>query len=84
MDAKFDATAPLFEPKPKDVAELVKRMGESLYGEAISAAAKSRIEKFLLDGKVTLSAKDLENPAFRARTREALHALMCLPEYQLN
>jgi hypothetical protein len=27
---------------------------------------------------------DLEAPEFKARVREALHAMMCLPEYQLN
>jgi hypothetical protein len=83
-ELKFDTTEILFKPKPKDVSVLVARMGELLYGDAISAAARIRIEKFLLDGKKSLSAKDLENPAFRQKAREALHALMCLPEYQLN
>ena len=55
-----------------------------LYGEGIAPAARTKIEKFLLDGKKTLSEKDLDNPAFRAKAREALHAMMCLPEYQLN
>jgi hypothetical protein len=27
---------------------------------------------------------DLQSPDFKARVREALHAMMCLPEYQLN
>jgi hypothetical protein len=27
---------------------------------------------------------DLASPEFKARVREALHAMMCLPEYQLN
>jgi hypothetical protein len=27
---------------------------------------------------------DLDSPEFKARVREALHAMMCLPEYQLN
>jgi hypothetical protein len=27
---------------------------------------------------------NMESPAFKARVREALHAMMCLPEYQLN
>ena len=83
-DAKVDPAEALFKPKPKDVSVLVKRMGELLYGEEISSAARTRIEKFLLDGKKTLGEKDLENMAFRAKAREALHALMCLPEYQLN
>jgi hypothetical protein len=83
-DLAYDTTAPLFQPPPKNAAELVKRMADALYGEPVSAAAKSRIEKFLLDGKASLAAKDMDNPAFRAKVREALHALMCLPEYQLN
>ena len=83
-EAKFDPNEVLFKPKPKDVAALVTRMGELLYGEDIAPAARTRIEKFLLDGKKTMSEKDLDNPAFRAKAREALHALMCLPEYQLN
>jgi hypothetical protein len=81
-DAALDPAAPLFEPKPKNAAELVTRMGETLFGEAVPAAAKSRIEKFLLDGKP--APKELDTPAFRAKVREAIHALMCLPEYQLN
>ena len=55
-----------------------------LYGEPISPSALAKIEKFLLDGKKSLAPKDLDNLAFRAKAREALHALMCLPEYQLN
>jgi hypothetical protein len=27
---------------------------------------------------------NLDSPAFKARVREAIHAMMCLPEYQLN
>jgi len=84
VEPKFDPIGPLFQPPPKDAVELVKRMGEALFGEAVPAAAKSRIEKYLLDGKASLAAKDLDTPAFRAKVREALHALMCLPEYQLN
>jgi uncharacterized protein (DUF1800 family) len=82
-DAKFDTVEMLFNPKPKTVAALIKRMGEVLYGEEIPAAARAKTEKFLLDGKKTFSEKDLDNPAFRQKVRETLHALMCLPEYQL-
>ncbi|HXD86334.1 MAG TPA: DUF1800 domain-containing protein [Urbifossiella sp.] len=83
-DAGFDVAAALFKPPPNDVHEVVARMGAILYGEPISPSARAKIEKFLLDGKKTLAAKDLDNLAFRAKAREALHALMCLPEYQLN
>jgi hypothetical protein len=33
-----------------------------------------------------LDPKDvkLDSPEFKARVREAYHAMMCLPEYQLN
>ncbi len=33
-----------------------------------------------------LDPKDvkLDSPEFKARVREAAHAMMCLPEYQLN
>ncbi len=83
-ESNVDPTETLFKPKPRNVAALVTKMGEMLYGEDIAPAARTRIEKFLLDGKKTMSEKDLDNPAFRAKAREALHALMCLPEYQLN
>jgi uncharacterized protein (DUF1800 family) len=83
VDAKFDPAAVLFDPKPASVAALVTRMGELLYGEDVPPTAHKKIEKFLLAGKSTLTAKDLDNPAFKQRAREALHALMCLPEYQL-
>jgi hypothetical protein len=59
-------------------------MGELLYGEEVPPAARGKIEKFLLDGKKTVAAKDLESPAFKQKAREALHALMCLPDYQLG
>jgi len=83
-DTRLDPAQLLFQPKPKDVAALVKKMGELLYGDELPPAARNKIERFLLDGKKTLGEKDLDNPAFKQRTREALHALMCLPEYQLN
>jgi hypothetical protein len=84
MDPRLDPTLTLFEPKPTSVAEVVARMGDALYGEPASPAARRKIETYLLDGKPSLSAEQLDTPAFKARTREALHALMCLPEYQLN
>ena len=69
----------LFVPKPASVAEVVARMGDALFGEPAPAAARRKIEAFL-----TNNAPALDSPAFKCRAREALHALMCLPEYQLN
>jgi Protein of unknown function (DUF1800) len=36
------------------------------------------------EAKVKPYKPDLESTDFKARVREALHAMMCLPEYQLN
>jgi hypothetical protein len=84
MDPRLDPLLPLFEPKPASVADLVGRMGNVLYGEPAPGAAGRKIEAFLLGGKPSLAAADLETAAFKTRAREALHALMCLPDYQLN
>jgi hypothetical protein len=141
-DAKFDVGALIDAAKPKDVAAVVKRVGELLYGEAVTAAQTKRIEAFLLtpgpapsskptppkgpqgapsakveavpdapeppapvppkgppqkgEAKKPEAKKDappkpldpkdvkIDSPAFKARVREAVHAMMCLPEYQLN
>jgi hypothetical protein len=82
-DAKLDPAVVLFATKPESVKALVTRMGELLYGEQVPPTARAKVEKFLLDGKATVTAKDMESAAFKQRAREALHALMCLPEYQL-
>ena len=84
VDAKYDPLTVLFATKPASVQELIRRMGELLYGEPAPAAARAKIEKFLLDGKKTIASKDMESKEFKQRAREALHALMCLPDYQLN
>lgn len=131
-DAKYDVCELVFATKPKDVAAVVKRLGELLYGESVTTAQAKKIEVFLLtpgpapgsgpagqpigpaSGPKTgskggakkepeppketpkdepkkgppkpLDPKDvkLDSPAFKARVREAAHAMMCLPEYQLN
>ncbi|MBN9119873.1 MAG: DUF1800 domain-containing protein [Planctomycetes bacterium] len=139
-DAKFDVGALIDAAKPKDVAAVVKRIGELLYGDTITPAQAKKIETFLLTpasapapkGKAPapkggppgglkvdaspdepsappqppkkggpppkteakkeppapkpLDPKDvkIDSPEFKARVREAVHAMMCLPEYQLN
>jgi hypothetical protein len=121
-EAGVDPIATLYATKPKDVAALVTRMSELLYGDRIVATQTAKIEKFLHEpltapkasapqpkngsrkesGKSSASpppttttkapveepknsnAINLESPEFKARVREALHAMMCLPEYQLN
>ena len=54
-----------------------------LVAQADADPDPSADEKFLLGGKATVAGADLETPAFKQRAREALHALMCLPDYQL-
>lgn len=83
-DSKHDVCTVLFTPPPETVQALVARMGDVLFGQPLPPAARAKIEKFLLDGKPTLSPKDLESGEFKAKAREAAHAVMCLPEYQLN
>jgi hypothetical protein len=131
-EAGVDAVATIYATNPKIPAEVVKRMGEVLYGEAPPTAVAAKIEKFLLtpgpaaaatppadppkgsrrgsksptptkveaqppapkeksQEKSEAESKPLkpedvkiDSPEFKARVREALHAMMCLPEYQLN
>jgi hypothetical protein len=84
VDSKFDPLGVVYATKPATVQDLVKRMGEVLYGEEVPPAARAKIEKYLLGGKKTVESKDMESPAFKQKAREALHALMCLPDYQLD
>ena len=164
-----DPVAGIYATNPKNVGEIVARMGEMLYGEALPQKVSAKLERFLLepprpdaaaptsfntpgtrylnagaiangtsntvivgkDGSVRFSpgvttpgsfapkivdganpaasaapapravstskleiapmphevkpmAPDLASDVFKARVREALHAMMCLPEYQLN
>ena len=83
-DAKFDPLEVVFRTKPTTLSALIQRMGVLLYGEEVSPAARTKIEKFLIAGKKPPSAKDFDSVAFRQKAREALQALMCLAEYQLS
>jgi hypothetical protein len=134
-DAKFDICELVYAAKPKDVAAVVKRLSEMLYGNAVPAPVAKKLETFLCTpgpapaakpvspkgpkGQPGLAAepddlpdpgvpqpkgkdkpkdepkkeplkpldpKDvkIDSPAFKARVREAAHAMMCLPEYQLD
>ena len=50
-------------------------------------AVPPQTEKAPVEAKApstSTKAPDLNSPEFKARVREALHAMMCLPEYQLN
>ena len=133
---KHDVWTLIAVEKPKDVAAVVKRIGELLYGDAVTPAQAKKIEQFLLTPGPTaapakppakgpkggpipappvkvedvpdapqpkgkdkpkpeakkdpppkpLDPKDvkIDSKEFQARAREAVHAMMCLPEYQLN
>jgi hypothetical protein len=130
--ADQDPVALIYAVKPKNIAAVVKQMGELLYGDKITAEQAAKIEKFLnepgpppgqpqpqpggpgdgpaggptparptepppplpkAEPKKDAPKKDepkkpykpeIDSPEFKARVREALHAMMCLPEYQLN
>jgi hypothetical protein len=140
--ADQDPVAAIYAGKPKDIAAVVKAMGELVYGEDIPKEQAAKLVKFLnepgpppgqpqqpppggppgLPGSAPVApvptepppppkteAKsgtndppkkeepkkskeepkkpykpDLASDEFKARVREALHAMMCLPEYQLN
>jgi uncharacterized protein DUF1800 len=147
-----DPVAAIYAAKPKDIAEVVRAMGDLVYGQEISSEQAAKLVKFLnepgpppgqpapppskggppggsesipgepappptakteskaeskaddVPGKAKDEAKktepkktepkktepkkpykpDIASDEFKARVREALHAMMCLPEYQLN
>ncbi len=83
-DAKLDVITVLFATKPKSPAELVTRMSELLYGVDVPLAVHAKIEKYLAGDQKQLTEKDLEAKPFRQKARESLHALACLPEFQLG
>ncbi len=82
--ADRDVLAVVFAGKPATVPAVVRAMGVALFGDAPPPAAAKKIEAYLLDGKKAPAANEMNAPAFRHRAREALHAMMCLPEYQLS
>jgi hypothetical protein len=131
-DAKHDICTTIYATKPRTVGDVVKRLGDLLYGDAIAPAQAKKLETFLLtpgpapgsapkgpkplppdglkfdpteppppgdplpkfEAKIEppkppvkpLDPKDvkIDSNEFKARVREAAHAMMCLPEYQLN
>lgn len=140
--ADQDPVAFVYAEKPKDIAAVVRRMGELLHGEPLPAKTAAKIEAFLKqppdpsaprdippqsvpgpgepgDRAVAVApaipsagsplpagagakpqkldtapppraakskpyTPDVASDEFKARVREAVHAVMCLPEYQLN
>jgi hypothetical protein len=56
--------------------EIVAALAEQFFAGNLNANAAAKLETFLADG----APKDRE---LRRRVREAAHALMCMPEYQL-
>jgi hypothetical protein len=83
-DSKLDVIPVLFATKPKSADELVSRMAELLYGADVPPTVRTKVRAYLLGSKKEMSEADLESKEFRQKAREALHALMCLPEYQLG
>jgi hypothetical protein len=74
-------------PAPGD-APPGKKTGKSPKGAGpeVAPAPHARSAEPKKDPPEPLDPKDvkIDSPEFKARVREAFHALMCLPEYQLN
>jgi hypothetical protein len=83
-DSKLDVTTTVMATKPATATALATRLGELLYGQELTPAARKKIETFLLADKKAVGEKEMDDKDFRAKLREAVHALMCLPEYQLG
>ncbi|HLW67402.1 MAG TPA: DUF1800 domain-containing protein [Gemmataceae bacterium] len=72
----FDCVTYLRNEKPLSPTEIVERLSENLLDGEIAPAAKARLVAFVAEGKP--QDKALDN-----RIRETVHAIMCMPEYQL-
>jgi uncharacterized protein (DUF1800 family) len=72
----FDLVKRFDLKKASDAALLINRLGELFLPGYLPERAKSKLQAYLSDGKPTGAKLD-------TRIREAAHAVMCMPEYQL-
>lgn len=72
-------SAPASGPQPKSDKNPAKPSATSKAGPPPKGEEVKEKEPARKTGAV-----DMESAEFKARVREALHAMMCLPEYQLN
>lgn len=73
----FDSSAYARKKKAETPKEIVARLSEQFFPGGINPRAATKLEAFIADG----NPKDKE---LRTRIREAAHAMMCMPEYQLG
>jgi hypothetical protein len=73
---KFDISLHARKNKAASPKEIVARLAEQFVPGGLNANATRKLETFLADG----NPKDKE---LNRRIREAAHAMMCMPEYQL-
>ena len=76
---------PLTAPKSADTQPKQDPRKKSAASEAVKTAPQppqAAVEE-VKDPKKPATL-NMDSPEFKARVREALHAMMCLPEYQLN
>ncbi len=72
----FDSSMYARKKKAATPKEIVARLTEQFFPGGINARAASKLEAFLADGNP--KGNDVHR-----RIREAAHAMMCMPEYQL-
>ncbi|HMF15493.1 MAG TPA: DUF1800 domain-containing protein [Gemmataceae bacterium] len=72
----LDIAAAVQREKPEKPAQLVQLLLELLLQGEIEKEARTKLEKFVADGNP-------EGPALAWRIRDAAHAIMTVPEYQL-
>jgi Protein of unknown function (DUF1800) len=74
--AAFDSSMYARERKARTPKEIIARLAEQFFPGGINPRAATKLEAFIADG----NPKDKE---LNRRIREAAHAMMCMPEYQL-
>jgi hypothetical protein len=75
-DAATDPVVLVRREKATEPGQVVDLLADLLLQGDLSKAARAKLTAFLADGKPT-------GKAFDKRIREAVHAIMTMPEYQL-
>jgi hypothetical protein len=77
------AKSPDPQPKPKKDSDKVSEKNDTATATTTPKPLVEEPKETKQEPKKPV-ALNMDSPEFKARVREALHAMMCLPEYQLN